>query len=119
MNVQEIILDPSKIHILFVVERFKDDSLNWKRFNDYVSMQNGWKEANGGPQGIDTGRISENVWLLPLSKGLPWLGHLAAAAGFAELQCKYLVFPSEPAWVMAGGIMRLEDGGILRSVPKK
>ena len=43
-------------------------------------------------------RLAENVWLLPLSDGLPILGQLAAAATHAELKYKVLAFDKPPKW---------------------
>jgi hypothetical protein len=109
MNVQETILDPASIHLMIVVEKLPSDGQKWEQFKNYVSSGNGWQSANIAKRGIENGRISENIWLFPLSTGLPNLGRLAAGAEFAGFPYKYLVFPAEPPWVLAGDRSKLED----------
>jgi hypothetical protein len=51
-------------------------------------------------------RIAENIWLIPLHTGLPFLGELAAAAKVHHIPCKLLLFEDVPEWISLDGKIR-------------
>jgi hypothetical protein len=79
-------------HILIVVEKPCDkNSESWLNFR--VAIKTSISERNKPDE-----RLAENIWLIPLNTGLPFLGQLASAA-LPKLPCKFLHFVDVPEWI--------------------
>jgi hypothetical protein len=79
-------------HVLIVVEKPTDkNSIDWANFCKNISTS--ISEHNKPDE-----RLAENIWLIPLNTGLPFLGQLASAAQ-PKLPCKFLHFVDLPEWI--------------------
>jgi hypothetical protein len=82
-------------YILFVVEEAREEtSESWINFRKDIS--DSISERNKPDE-----RLAENIWLIPLNTGLPFLGQLVLAAQL-KLKCKFLHFADKPQWICLG-----------------
>jgi hypothetical protein len=79
-------------YILIVVEKpTEKNSIDWTNFREAIKTS--ISERNKPDE-----RLAENIWLIPLNTGLPFLGQLASAS-LPKLPCKVLHFVDVPAQV--------------------
>ncbi|MGA3267083.1 MAG: hypothetical protein ABSE16_09695 [Verrucomicrobiota bacterium] len=93
-------------HILIVLTKPKPTAPKeqldgWKNFESNVNNSALWPqsdtEKNNGPEK----RLAENVWLIPLQDGMPFLGKLVAAANSFSVPCKMMLFEDSPPWIVS------------------
>lgn len=65
----------------------------WKDF-DELRTEASVKQIAGAKM------LAENVWLIPLHDGLPFLGRLTDAALRKEIPVRILFLPHEPEWTI-------------------
>jgi hypothetical protein len=79
-------------HVLIVVTKpLEPNSIDWTNFCDGIAPS--ISERNKPEE-----RLAENIWLIPLNTGLPFLGQLVSAAQL-KLTCKILHFDDMPQWI--------------------
>jgi hypothetical protein len=54
---------------------------------------------NSRPQPTSTKKLHDNVWLIDLSNGLPYLGSLTEWSHSSKLRLHILFLASEPDWI--------------------
>jgi hypothetical protein len=65
---------------------------NWGNFMDNV--------PNKGPLSQGNELIHNNVWLIPLSTGLPFLGKLTGLATVWKIPLRVLFLEEKPDWIL-------------------
>jgi len=74
---------------------------NWTEFQKNLSNAILWRVLPNKETGETKHRLSENVWMIPLNTGLPIAGELIQAAKHFRIECRFLILPDSPAWVLA------------------
>jgi hypothetical protein len=64
---------------------------NWLNFLDDVQ--------NNGRQPADATMIHENIWLIPVATGLPFVSELIGAGGRHSVAIRILFLNDIPAWI--------------------
>jgi hypothetical protein len=89
-------------HILFVIETQTNGSV-LDAFRTDMLDETKWPVKDSGDYSVPKIKLSANIWLIPLSNGLPFLGKLVAVAKSHQLACKCLYFEDEPEWICLAG----------------